>query len=451
MLNNENVDQWRQLTPQQRREKREARFLNPLNVKFVDEDAQRLYQVRAKRLLDVFNLKEPDRVPVALHLGSLPLRHYGIKYHDAIQNFRKAILAFNRFNTKFAADLDNFSSPGLLVPGNAFELLDYRMYSWPGHGLPPDAGNIQFRESEYMKADEYDDLIQNPADFWLRSYFPRIFGTFESLSNMSPLTDLVEIPTGQLMALADPKVQQMLRSLLQAGKALQKRTQLLQTYSIDGAATGFPPAVHYLCIAPFDILGDTLRGTQGIMMDMYRRPDKLLEAIEVICNFQIKSTIKRAQASPGLIVTFPLHKGADGWMSQKQFEKFYWPSLKKSIDALVNEGLIVFLFAEGNYDSRLETVNEFPKGAIHWWFDKIDMARAKKILGSKCSISGNLPASLLMTGTPLEVKAYCRNLIEVCGQNGGYMLSEGAAEVEAKIENLLAMTEAAKEYGVYRK
>jgi uroporphyrinogen-III decarboxylase len=83
-------------------------------------------------------------------------------------------------------------------------------------------------------------------------------------------------------------------------------------------------------------------------------------------------------------------------------------------------------------------------------FDRTDMTKAKKILGDKCSISGNVPASLLVSGTPQEVKEYCRNLIEICGKGGGYMLSSGTADItEARPDNLRAMMEAAKEYGVY--
>jgi uroporphyrinogen-III decarboxylase len=138
-------------------------------------------------------------------------------------------------------------------------------------------------------------------------------------------------------------------------------------------------------------------------------------------------------------------------MSQKQFENLYWPPLRKIMHALINEGIIVSLFAEGSFNTRLESVNEFPKGAVHWMFDRTDMARAKKILGDKCSISGNVPSALLVAGTPGEVKEYCRNLIEVCGKGGGYLLSSGTADVtEAKPENLRAMIVAAREYGVYK-
>jgi uroporphyrinogen-III decarboxylase len=184
-------------------------------------------------------------------------------------------------------------------------------------------------------------------------------------------------------------------------------------------------------------------------MDMHRQPEKLLEAIDVIADLTIDSLVSRANATRSATVGFPLHKGADGFMSARQFETFYWPSLRKICLALIEEGIVPSLFAEGSYMTRLEAVNEFPKGAVAWRFDRTDMATAKKILGDKCCISGNVPASLLSIGTAAEVKEYCRNLIEICAPGGGYILSAGSSVDHAPPENLRAMMEAAKEYGVY--
>ena len=55
------------------------------------------------------------------------------------------------------------------------------------------------------------------------------------------------------------------------------------------------------------------------------------------------------------------------------------------------------LFAEGSYNSRLDTINEFPKGAVAWYFDKTDMKIAKQKFGQNCCIQGNVPTSLLLT------------------------------------------------------
>jgi uroporphyrinogen-III decarboxylase len=79
------------------------------------------------------------------------------------------------------------------------------------------------------------------------------------------------------------------------------------------------------------------------------------------------------------------------------------------------------------------------------------MSRAKRILGDSCCIKGNVPSSLLVTGSPEDVKECCRRLIDDCGQGGGYILAAGAEAENPRLENLQAMLAAAKEYGVYGK
>lgn len=56
-----------------------------------------------------------------------------------------------------------------------------------------------------------------------------------------------------------------------------------------------------------------------------------------------------------------------------------------------------------------------------------------------------------VTGTPEQVKKRCHELIEICAPGGGYILCPGAAADEIKLENLKAMVEDAREYGVYQK
>jgi uroporphyrinogen-III decarboxylase len=347
--------------------------------------------------------------------------------------------------------MDTYIGPGTILPGRVYDLIDYKLYTWPGHGLPDDATGFQFVEGEYMRADEYDALIRNPSDFWMRTYMPRIFGIFESFRNLQSFTDIIELPGTYFTPFARPDLQATLQALLNVGKEFPKWMTVVAECTREAQAAGVPSIRGIgLAKAPFDTIGDTLRGTKGIFMDMYRQPEKLLKAIDVITDLTIDSLVSRANASRIAIVGFPLHKGADGFMSAKQFETFYWPSLRKVCLALIDEGIVPSLFAEGSYMTRLETVNEFPKGAVAWRFDRTDMATAKNVLGDKCCISGNVPTSLLSTGTAQEVKKYCRNLIEVCAPGGGYILSAGASVDQAPPENLRAMMEAAKEYGVYK-
>ena len=440
---------WEELTSDEKRQERFKWTLETSSLNFSSPEAEEAYKVRRKRLVDVYQMKEPDRVPVQLPFGIMPAQYAGITLRTAMYDYNELRRAWKKFLNDF--EMDTYTGPGMVLPGRVYDLIDYRLYKWPGHGLPDDATGLQFVEGEYMRADEYDDLIRDPSDFWLRVYLPRVIGAFEPFSKLRPHTSMVEIATGYLSPYARPEVQAALQTLIDVGKEISKWQAVVSECNGEAQKAGVPSAVRGSgARAPFDTLGDTLRGTQGIMMDMFRQPDKLHEAMDVMADITINTAIAEANAARGLTVGFPLHKGADGFMSDKQFETFYWPSLRKVILALINEGLIVSLFAEGSYTTRLETVNEFPKGTIIWRFDKTDMAKAKKVLGDRCCITGNVPASLISTGTAQEVKEYCRKLIEVCAPGGGYILSAGSSVTKAPPENLCAMMDVAKEYGVYK-
>jgi uroporphyrinogen-III decarboxylase len=187
------------------------------------------------------------------------------------------------------------------------------------------------------------------------------------------------------------------------------------------------------------------------MLDMYKRPEKLQEAMERVTPIIIDRTVKAAKLSESPVVIFTLHKGPGGFMSNKQFETFYWPSLKKVMLGLIKEGLVPMPFAEGDYMPRLDIIKDMPRGTVIWYFEVVDMAKAKEVVGKSACIAGNLPASVVCTGTRQEVKEWCRRLIETCAPGGGYILAGGAAIDKGDPDNLRAMTEAAKEYGTYRK
>ena len=136
-------------------------------------------------------------------------------------------------------------------------------------------------------------------------------------------------------------------------------------------------------------------------------------------------------------------------MSDKQFQTFYWPTLRKVIIGLVNEGIVPQLFAEGGYNQRLEVISDVPKGKVVWWFDLTDMAQAKKTVGQVACLAGNLPLSLLCAGSPDEVKAYCKSLVDIAGKDGGFIFSTGAGMQGSKAENVRAMIDSLKDCGIY--
>jgi uroporphyrinogen-III decarboxylase len=355
---------------------------------------------------------------------------------------------------KFVLDFEPDGHLGAYVPGPGefFEILDYKLYSWPGHGVPPEH-SYQCNEGEYMKADEYDALIDDPSNFFSNTYLPRVFGALEGFKMLPALTGILEIYGLALnfIPFGLPPVQESYKKIFEAGAEALKWVGAMGAWDAEIKAAGFPIIVAGFTKAPFDVIGDTLRGTRGIMLDMYRQPDKLLEALDRMTPLMIKMGINNAQMNGNPLVFMPLHKGADGFLSDEQFKKFYWPTFRKVMMGLIDEGVIPMPAAEGHWTTRLEVVQDLPKGKTLWMIDQSDMAKAKKMLGKVACMFGNVPSDLLSVGTPQQIKEYVKKIIDTCAKGGGFIVSNGAFFDQAKPENVKAMVDAAKEYGdVYK-
>jgi uroporphyrinogen-III decarboxylase len=73
-----------------------------------------------------------------------------------------------------------------------------------------------------------------------------------------------------------------------------------------------------------------------------------------------------------------------------------------------------------------------------------------RALGHKFCLSGGIPNTLLAAGTPDQVRACCKKVIDGVARDGGYIMDANAiVQDDAKVENIRAMTEFTREYGVY--
>ena len=439
---------WADLTSEQRQEERFKRWLSPHDITFASPEAAQGYKERVTRLIKAIKLEEPDRVPVLLPAGFFPAYYAGTTLKTVMHDYDELRRAWMKFLNDF--ELDTFSGPAFVYPGKVFDLLDYKLQRWPGHGLGDHISSYQYVEGEYMLADEYDAVIKDPFDFLVRIWLPRTVGAFAGFKKLGPMPLIEALPVFYLPQFADPEVRASILALLDAAQESAKWLATVADVSKAARESGIPTMLGGRSRAPYDFFGDTLRGTKGVMMDMFQRPEKLKEAMERVTPIIIDRSVKAANASASPVVIITLHKGPGGFMSSKQFETFYWPTLKEVMLGLIDEGLVPLPFAEGDYLPRLEIIKDMPKGKVIWYFEEMDMAKAKEVLGDNACIAGNLPAAVLCTGTPQDVKEGCRRLIETCAPGGGYILTASASMNRGNPENLRAMMEAAQEYGVYQ-
>jgi hypothetical protein len=435
-------------------ENQEAQFntwLSGQGIPFVSSEAAADYQARVTLMKDAIQLKKPpSRIPICPSAGFFPIQYAGINMYDAMYDYEALTGAWEKFCNDLTPDA--YNAPTTVVPGRILEILDFKLGQWPGHGVAEDS-EYQYVEKEYMKADEYPDLIDDPSGFFMNRFFPRIFGALEPLQNMPLLPPVNEIPCipPALFPFGDTDLQAAFSSLAKAGEEAIRWRDAVRRLNGKIMGQGYPAFSGGFTKAPFDVIGDTLRGTREVLMDMYRHPDELIEACERITPFMIKSGVASCKATGHIMPFIPLHKGADGFMSEEQFQKFYWPTLRKVIIGLVDAGMVPQLFAEGAYNQRLDVICDVPKGKVLWWFDLTDMVQAKKTVGQVACIAGNVPLSLLCTATADEVKAYCKSLIDAAGKDGGFIFSTGAGMQGSKPENVKAMIEFSKDYGIYQK
>ena len=443
--------EWSKLTWQEKREQRFDRWMNPPDVKFVNKEAGQLYKARVQRFINAIKLEEPDRVPVMLPTGNFPAYWAGSSFHELMYDYQKANEIWKKYMKEFG-DMDTFGGPSFVPSGRLAEAFPSKQTKLPGLGLPVTARMNEFVEGEYMMADEYDLYMRDPTDYNLRVMMPRTSDFFAPFKNLPPLRGMLGASTFISM-LANPEIAAIVKKLQTAVDEQNKYINAQIEIRAYVRAHGYPPLGGFgmMAGAPFDHFADALRGTHGIVRDMFRQPKKLHEAMEWYLAQSIEGTIKNFPMTDSPVCIMPLHKGDDMFMSDQAFAEFYWPTYRRMLVAMIDEGLVPMPFAEGKYTRRLKQITDTPPSGVVWWFDQTDMKEAKRLLGKVCCIVGNVPTSVMITGTSQQVTDYCKQLIKDCAQGGGYILGGGASVDFGKIENFKAMMNAAKEFGTYKK
>ena len=410
-----------------------------------EKSPQDLMAERQQRVLDVAALKKPDRVPVFGPYQKYPYGFAGVSFKDAMNDYALARAACHQFVDYFQPDLD--FGPIFAYPAKAMELLGWNAFKWPGHGLGDDV-MYQYVEGEYMTADEYDEFIYDPSDFMMRKWAPRQFASMKGFANTIPWRRFMWSGWMNLPFFwSSPEFQESLRAVTEGAAETNLWWASQFQYWGEVNAKGFPIAYAGWDWPPFDIIGDTLRGTHQILADMRRRPTKLHDALEVATKIFIEYG-SGAAGAPLPLVWVWVHKSTREFMSDAQFKEFYWPYLRKGLLALVDKGIIPVIYWEADFESRLEHIADVPPGKIIYHLSNTNWEKAKSALSGVTALMGNVPNIMLATGTPDDVRAYCKKMIDAFG-DGGLIMDSAVMLDEAKPEYLKAMMDFTKEYGVY--
>ncbi len=360
-------------------------------------------------------LQPIDRVPVVPMMDFFCARQKGVELANFITDgdlgrdlLEQIFFEYGGWDmTFFGTTLNEFAwTLTLLVP-----------IKIPGRELPRDT-QWQFDEHEVMTIDDYDFITEHGwMPFW-GAMFPRI------RPHMPPH----DVPV-YLQAWVDQAIR--------------------DTHKWE--AKGIRTFTGVASIPPLEVFS-MARSIKEFMLDLYRRPDKVQAAMDKVADditgAAIGGILDTAQKTRWGYRTAFLAGTRAPMLSPKLFDRFGWPYIKRQVHAYLDAGITPLLHFDSNWTPYLSHFRELPRGKVVLEIDgTTDIFKAKEVLGDHLCIMGDVPAQLLKLGTPDDVRAYVKKLIDVVGKGSGFILSSGCdVPVDAKPENVKAMIEVGMTY-----
>ena len=406
------------------------------------------YDARWQRIMDCVRLKQPDRMPAILYAKLWLAKYGGVSYQELMHNYEKNREICEKAVLEFAPDASNNLVNDTAI-GRGMAAIGLKTYSWPGHGVGEDQP-YQYLDREYMRAEEYDDFIADPTGYCLKKYLPRVAAAFEGLEHLPvfPALSGLRVVSG-IKPFAKPEVRASLLRLLAAAEEVESLAKHAAEFAQAIRGHGFPLIAGTSAGTPYDAVADYWRGAINIMKDLFRHREKLLAAIDKAAAYMSEQTIAAAKASGNPIVMITTHWAGDAFMSPKQFDTFWWPPLRKQMLGYIDAGLVPMVLWEHDCHNRLETIADIPAGKCIYWFERTaNLLSAHQVMGDTVALRGGIEASIMATGSPGEVDAAVKSIVEKIWAKGGNLLLDCGVGIpdETPVENVRAMFAAARKY-----
>ncbi len=196
--------------------------------------------------------------------------------------------------------------------------------------------------------------------------------------------------------------------------------------------------------SPFT-LGSLFLGLTDFMIALMK--DRL-NILEDLFRYTYEATLlfAKAKIQQGVdMITIADPSGSSDMVSPKLFEQRSLPLLKELITELKKDDIKVGLHICGQTKPILSKMAE--TGADYLEIDaKVNLVEAKKLLGGKICLVGNISSTDLVMKSPPEIKEKCNDLIRRMGT--GFILSSGCeVAYSTSLENIKAMVKSSKEMG----
>jgi len=395
-------------------------------------DMESLYQQRLGRYVTALRNEKPDKIPIRPFLAEFTANVAGFTCQQVTHDYDMAYEAV--IQTAKAYDFDALVVNMVWVWTGLSEAIGLDYYASPGIHIEPDVG-FQYREppvdKAFMRADEYDALIDDPTGYLLNVWLPRAAAPVCEMGQpVTPANNLSFLRGGM----------NMMAYFSSIGGQVQRMREEAGTVS----------AIAGILKAPLDIIADKLRGYLGLLEDLETQPKKVLAACEAIAPHLYAVALGSSDPTGTVPIGHWMHRSCVPFVNPETFNSIHWPTLKPIIQELWANGRQTMFYAEGSWDYHLDAFAELPDRSILYHVDQGDIMECHRKLGDKFCLSGGVPNAMLAYGTPDDVRAKCKEIIEGVAGNGGYIMDASAiVQNDAKPECIQAMVDTTREYGEY--
>lgn len=233
--------------------------------------------------------------------------------------------------------------------------------------------------------------------------------------------------------------------------ALDPLFRLMDDYA--AAVEGTQIGLFVLMGSFFTDVYDSVVGFEDFMVMLYEDP-MLVEDI-------LEGTANHYAAVAERLVEYPLtffYVGDDiayktsTIVNPRTMRKIWLPRMKRIFAPALSKGIPILFHSDGNIQAMMPDLIEAGISALNPIEPYgMDIREIKKQYGKDLTLVGNLDVgAALSQGTPDDVRAEARALIDDVGRDGGLVLaSSHSITSNVPAENFLAMVETAQTYGKY--
>jgi len=192
--------------------------------------------------------------------------------------------------------------------------------------------------------------------------------------------------------------------------------------------------------------GNLIRGVDNFMMDMITDPDITHTLMDFLTSQYLRYGKGLIDAGADAILLTNPHANATV-ISREQYKTFSHPYIERLITGLKDLGTTVVFHACGKWNDRLDLV--IAEGADIYFTDDVDMNEAKRLMGSRGAVMGNVNVvqTMLQSDRDVVFQEACR-CIESTAAGGRFILSGNCfLPRDVPVDNVQALFEAGRGFG----